>query len=52
MMAVLYFFIVAHRTAATRPWLDTECARCPTRTTLTHFYLNIMIISRLLVNKG
>lgn len=37
MMAVLYFFIVAHRTAAARPWLDTECARCLTRITLTYF---------------
>lgn len=37
MMAVLYFFIVAHRTAAARMWLDTECARCLTLTTLTHF---------------
>lgn len=52
MMAVLYFFIVAHRTAAARMWLDTECARCLTRITLTYFYLNIMITCLLLVNKG
>lgn len=52
MMAVLYFFIVAHRTAATRTWLDTECACCLTRITLTHFYLYIMITCLLLVNKG
>ena len=37
MMAVLYFFIVAHRTAGARMWLDTECACCLTLTTLTHF---------------